>query len=215
MSLYCHKEVLSSQIHSTCLGVTISYCILICLSNITPDLTNKSNKDGATTDEDFSQGIPCPILKQHETWKDVQITNDISWSEKSAFAVVRILFWHSDGYSKTRMTAIQHVITLSDSRPVMTPQYPTPLHYEEAVIKDLKELLEINIAGHCNLAYIFCFLLKRRVGLCIYMWIIVSLMLLHWYFKKQCPIQCVYSIKCLKLLTYLNLNFWEGTGRFL
>lgn len=52
-----------------------------------------------------------------------------------------------------RSTALQHIITLSDSKPVVIPQYPIPLHYEEAVIKELQELLQMSIVEHCNSPY--------------------------------------------------------------
>lgn len=49
-----------------------------------------------------------------------------------------------------RTTAAQHVITLADSKFVTKPQYPIPLHYEEVVIKELKELLDMKVVENSD-----------------------------------------------------------------
>lgn len=78
---------------------------------------------------------------------------------------MQLLESYSDILTDTpgRTTAI-HVITKSDIKPVVTPQYPINLHYEE-IIKELKELLEMKIVEFSNSEYSLPLLpIKKKDG---------------------------------------------------
>lgn len=93
------------------------------------------------------------VFEQSETWKYVLIGSDIHHPEKSK--ILTFLESYSDILTDTlgRTTAVQHVITLADSKPAVTPRYHIPLYYEKAVIMELKELLDMKIVEYSDYRY--------------------------------------------------------------
>lgn len=69
----------------------------------------------------------------------------MTYSTLKKLRFLHLLVSYSDILTDTpgRTISTQHIITVSDNTPVVTPRHPKPLHYEDDVMKELKELLDI------------------------------------------------------------------------
>lgn len=81
------------------------------------------NIDEETQNDGFPNRIPLPVLKQSETWKDVRLATDVKEPQKSQIS--QMLESYLDIFTDMpgRTTAIQHVINLSENKPITVPQY--------------------------------------------------------------------------------------------
>lgn len=101
----------------------------------------------------FSDGIRYPVFKQTESLRDVNIDSDIQGNDRAQ--ILDMSGSYSDILTDIpgSIDATQHVMTLSDNKPIAVRQYPLPLHYEDAVKKELTQLLNMHIVEFANSAY--------------------------------------------------------------
>ncbi|BFZ02581.1 hypothetical protein BsWGS_05620 [Bradybaena similaris] len=121
------------------------------ISNALDDHLNTANTavislpDDTYSEQDLPNTIIFPTLIQKETIKDIKISNHLSNQEKKK--VTQVLDRYQSVFSDIpgKTTSIQHKIVLTSDTPVRSKPYPIPLHYREAVQKEIQELLQLGI----------------------------------------------------------------------
>lgn len=109
--------------------------------------------DVEKANDGFTDGVPYHVMQQTESWRDIHIADDIQGSDISQ--IVSMLTSYSDILTDVpgSTDATQHITTLSDNNPVVVRQYQIPLHHEDAVKKELTQLLKMGIVAHADYPY--------------------------------------------------------------
>lgn len=97
------------------------------------------------TDDGFQEGVPLPVFEKHETWRDVLADKELPCADR--LKILKLLASFSNILTDVpgETDEITHVITLSDYTPIKVHQYSLPLHYEEAIKTELRQMLNMGI----------------------------------------------------------------------
>lgn len=110
--------------------------------------------------------------------------------------------------------AMQHVVMLSDNKPIVVRQYPLPLHYEYAVRKELTQLLNMDIVEHADSAYSAPILpvlkCNGALGLCVGCYILNQVTLVQYELMLD-PEKMLPSLARARYFTKFDLTqgYWQ------
>ncbi|CAG5128067.1 unnamed protein product, partial [Candidula unifasciata] len=113
-------------------------------------------------EESTSLHIVLPALEPKESWKDVEISPSISQEYQHKFQQLLQKFPTTFTDIPGRTTQAVHTIKLVDDCPIKLRPYNLPLHYQEAVEKEIDEMLRLGIIEPSSSPYSFPMVIVKK-----------------------------------------------------